>query len=91
MISYILRKLTLLPVIVNLCNSLMAKSHSHEWMGALPLLHIINYDLHVCCQPILLPAQEKDVQESLFCAGLKVDRFLKKLPSNNRYYTSIRD
>ena len=63
----------------------MAKSQSHEWMGALPLLHIINHDLHVCCQPITLPAKEEDVQKSLFCAGLNVDKFLKRLPSNNRY------
>ena len=63
----------------------MIKSHSaHEWIGILPLLHVIKHDSFPSCQPLPLPITEDDLQTFLFC-GLNTTQFILRLPANNRY------
>ena len=69
-------------MIFTLCTVAMEKSQ-HEWMGLLPLLHVIKHDSFVPKKPFTLPILEKDILPTLFC-GLNVSQFISKLPKVNR-------
>lgn len=50
------------------CNNLISASpHSHEWIGVLPLLHVINLKKFIIGEPYQLSLTEKDVVNELFC------------------------
>ena len=72
----------LFPVISSLCNVAMEKSQ-YEWMGLLPLLHVIKHDSFASKKPFILPKVERDILSTLFC-GLDIPNFLAKFSPNNR-------
>lgn len=71
----------LLHFVVDLCKIAVSASR-YEWMGALPLLHVLKHDKFHPEQPYSLPLTEKEIESCLFCEldvhaiynkGLKVD------------------
>ena len=72
------RTLCLQPILLTLCNVAIQK-FQHEWMGLLPLLHVIKHDSFVPKKPFVLPYVEKDIATTLFC-GLDVQKCVTELP-----------
>ena len=65
----------------------MEKSHN-EWMGLLPLLHVIKHDSLVSKKPFILPNVERDILPTLFC-GLDIPNFLSNFSPNNRLVSTV--
>ena len=66
------------PILLTLCNVAIQKLQ-HEWMGLLPLLHVMKHDSFVPKKPFALPSVKKDIFPTLFC-GLDVQKLLSELP-----------
>ena len=82
------RNIILLPIVLGLCKTVISASR-YEWIGALPLLHIIKHDRFIPQQPYSLPFIENEIEACLFC-GLELD--LKDVYNkglDKRYYISF--
>ena len=73
------RSQCLQPILFTLCNVAIQKLQ-YEWMGLLPLLHVIKHDSFVPKKPFALPNVKKDIFPTLFC-GLDVQKLLSELPT----------
>ena len=55
-----------MSIVIDLCRIAISASR-YEWMGALPLLHIIKHDRFIPQHPYSLPITENDIEACLFC------------------------
>ena len=76
------REKTLFPALITLCNIAIQNSR-YEWMGLLPLLHVIKHDSFVTSKPFTLLIDKNNVEQTLFCE-LKIQTYLAKLPQDKR-------
>lgn len=76
------RQKTIFPALITLC-IIAIQNSQYEWMGLLPLLHVIKHDSFVTSKPFTLPFHEDDVEQTLFCE-LKIQTYLAQLPQDKR-------
>ena len=81
-LTFYFREKILFPALIILCIIAIQKSR-YEWMGLLPLLHVIKHDSFVTSKPFSLPRAENNVEQILF-SGLKIQTNLAKLPQDKR-------
>ena len=79
---FFFREQTLFPALITLC-IIAIQNSLYEWMGLLPLLHVIKHNSFVTSKPFTLPLVENNVEQTLFCE-LKIQTSLAKLPQDKR-------
>ena len=79
---FFFREQTLFPALITLC-IIAIQNSLYEWMGLLPLLHVIKHDSFVTSKPFTLPLVENNVEQTLFCE-LKIQTSLAKLTQDKR-------
>ena len=79
---FFFRDKTLFPALITLC-IIAIQNSQYEWMGLLPLLHVIKHNSFVTSKPFYLPLVENDVEQTLFCE-LQILTYLDKLSQDKR-------